>query len=1260
PENPYYNIATAYRLKGDLNTAALERSITHLIARHEILRTEFISEAGVPKQHILPQLDFSLRVEDISAIVEQSLEIRLLKLASEYVRHPFILSQAPLFRITLFRLSEDEYLLLFVCHHIIMDEWSLDLFFHELVAFYNAALSGESPSVPALKHHFIDFAVWYRAWISQSCLPEQMNYWRNKLRHSPPVLEFPTTYPRTSFQSYEGQSLSLHFGDDFLESVTDLCGRERVTPFMFYLTVFVILLYKYSGQNHFLVGTPISNRCLEETTSMLGYFLNTLAIETKISGDKTFRQVLKDISQNCLEAFANQDIPFEEIVRELNPTRSITFSPLFQVMFVYRKVNLAQQQFQGLAHHRQDIRTGTTKFDCTLFIEDAGRTIRGVLEFRKALFSEQYMNSFLNHYQALLKSIISNPEQTMSSLNFLQDTAEQRFLEQWNDTEVNFSDQACLHQLFEAQVKKDPLAVAVEDGDRSLTYRQLNNWSNELAQCLIEIGLGPDETVAVLMKRSLEMMVGILAILKAGGCYLPLDMSLPRDRINFMLQDTKVLAVLTQQNCAILETITYDGEVLFFEAACGGKDGTKEFLDPRTDVKPAHLAYIMYTSGSTGEPKGVEMEHGSLVNLIEWMVRSDWFQAQARTLQFAPAGFDVSCQEMFSTWLSGGVLVIAEQRARLDFEYLLHIIISKSIERLFLPPIALRYLARVTKEDHYDKLGQLKEIYVAGEKLKIVPEIKSFFSHLPHCILQNQYGPMEAHVVTAYTVERPCTQWPTFPPIGEPIANTQIYILDASLQQLPLGVPGELYIGGTCLARGYHDRPELTQSKFLINPFHKNDRCRLYKTGDLARFLADGNIEFLGRQDNQVKVRGYRIELREIELALQKSPLVKENTVLSKVDPQGFNTLVAYIVPVTIDRLNILDLKKFLRETLPLYMVPDFFITLDTLPLTSNGKVDQALLPEPDFSVLSLAAETSFHHDTFQKLIQIWENLLHHSPINITDDFFLSGGYSLLAVRLFEEIQRVFSVKLPVSILYQASTVEKLAALIMDQDAGEGSPLIIPIRVTGDFPPIFFMHHSDGGVLDYRELINHIDERYPIYGIHVKEEKGVPLAYKDIRKAVKFYTEAILSIRKQGPYCLCGHSFGGIVALEVARYLISQGAVVDLLALIDIRAPGFTRTTRSDVTLFLMRSLLEKCRFHLYRLRSMPWGKRRYYLWEKFKVLWAHNSGHSSHKQSHGVSGYSSSHLTIDRISADSGFSTEGYPGKITLFCRAGIDRFCG
>ncbi|HET8890742.1 MAG TPA: non-ribosomal peptide synthase/polyketide synthase, partial [Candidatus Angelobacter sp.] len=1049
PNSAAYNIPVALRLKGELRTEPLDRALQEIVRRHEVLRTRFEPVDGEPRQVIAPASDVYIarliEKHDLSAFSADDQRAEVQRQVREEAALPFDLANGPLLRAKLFRLSSTEHVLLVTMHHIVSDGWSMGVLIREFAALYQAYEAGQTPSLPEMTFQYADYAMWQREWLQGAVLDEQLAYWKKQLEDVP-VLELPADYPRTIAESEQGARLNLVLPAELTQKLRELSQREGATLFMTMLASFQLLLSRYTGQSDVAVGTPIAGRRWAETEDLIGFFVNTLVLRTQVSGDQSFREVLAQVREKTLEAYAHQDVPFEKLVEELHPERDLARTPLFQVMFVLQNAPQTELQIPGLTLSSMNIESNGAKFDLMLMTgEEHGRLHTG-LSYRSGWFSENSMRRMLSHWEMLLTGIVANPQMPVKNLPMLAEAERQQVVHEWNLTAAQYPEQ-CVHEMVEQQAAKTPEAFAVEFGSFQLTYAELNRQANRLARYLTQNGAGPEIRVGLCMERSPEQMVGLLGILKAGAAYVPLDPRHPSARLAYQIEDSQIEVLVTQ------EQFTNLFSSLVKTIVCLDSMATKVVMLDGSNLKRGvdadNLAYVIYTSGSTGKPKGVGMTHGPLTNLIHWQILRSSVDHPLRTLQFTSLTFDVSFQEILATWCQGGCLVLMGEDARQDFSLLWRILREKRIERLFLPFVALDQLAEAANLSDYDSVD-LREVITAGEQLKITPAVLRLFNSLPECILDNQYGPTESHVITAHGLDGRASGWTTLPPIGRPIANTQVYVLDEALEPVPARVAGELFLGGVALARGYVGRPELTAEKFVPDPFSPKAGSRLYRTGDLARYLPDGQLEFLGRKDHQVKIRGFRIELGEIETALSECAGVAQAAVVVRESRPGEKRLVAYVVVKPGQTVSNTSLRAGLREKLPEYMVPASFVEIREFPLTSSGKVDRKRLPEP-VENLTAGAYNAPQGIEEELLCGIWEEVLKKERIGRDDNFFEMGGHSLLATQLITRTRKAFEVDLPVRSLFEKPTVAGLGEIIRQMKQGESAATsVLPLITRAD------------------------------------------------------------------------------------------------------------------------------------------------------------------------------------------------------------------
>ncbi len=1012
PGSAFYNIPGAVRLKGKLNIPALEKALTLVVQRHETLRTTFDDEDGKPFVVIHEPQAVRLPITDLSHLPESEREQQLKKLTLEENRKPFDLKTGPLFRAQLIKLQDDEHVILLTMHHIISDGWSMGIFLQEIATFYAQQLKGQSPHLPELEIQYVDYAAWQQSWLKGEVLEKELDFWRKTLGQDPPVLELPTDFPRPAVQTFNGKTISIKADKALTQKIKELSRQHNVTPFMTLLAAFQVLLHRYSRQNEILVGSPIANRNRSETEKLIGFFVNNIVIKGDFNDRPEFSELLQQIRENTLNAYAHQDVPFEQIVDALVTKREMSHSPLFQVMFVMQNLPETKFELPDLTMRSAEEEAGTAKFDLSLIVTEAGDHFNFDFEFNTDLFKESTIQRMQNHLLNVLKAVSENPDLPVDAIDYL--TAEERrtLLQEWNQTATPFDRDLCAHQKFEEWAEREPQLLAVEHNGRTLTYQELNQKTNQLAHYLLSLDLKPDDLVGICLERSPEMIVGILGALKAGTAFLPLDPAYPDERLAYMIQDSGLKIVLTQQ---ALQTRlqNFGAQPLALDSEWNQVANFPEHNLPNR-VQPENLAYVIYTSGSTGKPKGTMLAHRGLLNLANEQRKAFNITTQSRILQFSSLSFDASVWETVMALLNGAALILIDRQILASGEQLVQALKEKQVTTVTLPPSVLAVFPK-------DSLPDLKTIITAGEKcsqdlVKQWGEGRQFV---------NAYGPTETTVCASMYQANP--QEENDPPIGKPIGNFELYVLDENLLPVPIGVPGELCVGGVGLARGYLHRPDLTAEKFVPDPFSGRKGDRLYRTGDLVRYQEDGNLQFLGRIDLQVKVRGFRIELGEIEAVLREVPNVKDVVVLAREDIPGDKRLVAYLVCQD-PKPEVPTIRQQLSQKLPDYMVPSAFVFLEAMPLTPNGKIDRKALPKPQLDRSAVQAEyVAPRNPTEEKLTQIVADLLNIEQVGIYDNFFELGGHSLLATQFISRVRNTFGVELPLIKLFEKPTVAGLA-----------------------------------------------------------------------------------------------------------------------------------------------------------------------------------------------------------------------------------------
>ena len=1141
-------MSIAIRMITSVDIPTVKNTLQILIKRHSILRSTYSEQDGNIISRIRENVEIDWEKIDASSWNNTELSEQL----SARMRLPFNLETGGVFRACLFGISATENILLLTLHQIAGDRYSISILVDEFVTIYESKINNTNSNLLPLNTNYVNYIDKELEFLNSSEGKQIGDYWQEKLGGKLPILELPTNFSRPSIRTYNGTALKSTINSQLNHKIKQLAKTLEVKQEEIILAVFKVLLYRYTGEEDILLGLLQSRENQPSFERVVGNFTNITVVRNLISENIKFTDFLNRVSKNIFEVENYRNYPYSLLVKQLK-SADLSHYPICQVAFSYHKFHKLfdakelELEYYELPQQKVD-------FELNLEITELPESLLANFKYNSDVLEAQTVAQIAEHFQNLLTAVVENPETPVGKLSILSEREKQKILVAWNETKTDYPQDISIHQLFESQVEKTPDAIAVVFESEKLTYSELNNKANQLAHYLQKLGVKPKAHLGICVERSLSMLIGILGILKAGAAYVPLDSSYPSERLAYMISDAQVSVLLTQES--LLRSLPkHQAQVV-----CLDKDwkGVKEFstVNLSSGVTPENLGYIIYTSGSTGKPKGVAMSQRALVNLIMWQQEEATVGQGAKTLQFAPISFDVSFQEIFSTWYSGGTLVLVSQDVRRDSFALMAFMVETQIDRIFLPFVALQQLATVAPQCQV--LPPFCEIVTAGEQLQVTPDLVALMNRLPNCKVQNQYGPSESHVVSAYTLQGAATNWPKLPPIGRPIANNQLYIFNTDLQPVPIGVPGELYIGGVGVASGYLNRPDLTVEKFITIEGNKEQGIgnRLYKTGDLARYLSDGNIKFLGRIDNQVKIRGFRIEIGEIETTLSQHPIVKETVVLLREDQPGNKLLVAYIVPEAKGTQDVVpQLKQYLKEKLAEYMVPSAFIVLSKLPLTPSGKVNRRALPAPDISSFSQSDNFVAPRDRIeQQLAQIWSEILNINPVGVKSNFFDLGGHSLLAINLIAKIQESFGKQLPLSTLFTNRTIEDLGSLIRGESQVSFSS-IVPLQTQGNRQPFFCIHPAGGHVFYYHNLSRYLGNNQPFYGIQAQGFNEGEKIFTNVEDMAEFYVKNLLEFQPDGPYQIGGWSFGGVVAFEMAQQLLQQGQEVSLLALLDPWVP---------------------------------------------------------------------------------------------------------
>jgi len=1136
PNSTSYSVPWSIRMTGELNPEALESSLNEIVSRHEILRTTFDVVEGQPVQIVATSLQVPLTLVDLSKMRDPEKEAQVA--AMREAQTPVDLKAGPLVRTKLLRLGPADHVLLVTTHHIAFDGWSRGILVSELALLYDAFCAGLTSPLQELPLQYADYSVWQRDYLQGENLDKLLKYWKRQLAGAPTTLDLPTDRPRPSVQRFRGAAKSFVFPKTLSEEVARVSRQFGVTPFMTLLAGFQLLLSRYSGQDDVLVGAIIANRNRAEIEGLIGLFANTLPLRTKLDGDPTFRELLERVKDNALGAYAHQDMPFERLVEELRPERSLSYNPLFQVLFSMQNAARRRFELSGLQLQPLGGVVGTTaKFDLSCFLLDGADGFSGRIEYNTDLFDGTTIERMLRHYQVLLKSAFADPDMRISRLPLLDETERNRILIDFNRTDANYPQNLRLHDFVTRQAEKTPDTVALVCGSERMSYRELNARANQLAYYLIQRGAGPEVLVGIHSDRSTNMLVGILGILKSGSAYVPLDPNYPKERIHHILDDSQASLVVTQAAMA--------GELPEFtgQRICLDSDwpaiSQESIANPVVSVKPENLAYVLFTSGSTGRPKGVAIEHRSAATFVHWAQEVFSPKELDGVLLSTSICFDLSVFEMFVPLSAGGKVILCDNAL-----YLPTLAAKNEVTLINTVPSAMAELLRMGGVP-----DSVKTVNLAGEAL---PDalVEQIYETTKAERIYNLYGPTEDTTYSTFTLVprgKPVT-------IGRPIANSQVYILDARLSPVPIGVPGELYLAGDGLARGYYGRPDLTRERFVTDPFSDEVGARMYRTGDLARFKLDGNIDYLGRMDHQVKLRGFRIELGEIETVLTSHPSIDSAVVVVREDRPGDKKLVAYLVPRPGQNPSPQELRTHLEQSLPGYMVPAAFVKLDALPLTDNGKINRRALPAPATSEIEARSRVTPTDQLELILVKIWQRVLGVSNIGVDDNFFDLGGHSLLAVRLLSEVEKVVGRKIPLASLFRGSTVASLAKLLREGSEADPEPLVVEYQAgNGGLPPIFVVALPGVRSIGYVLLARHLGEDQAFYKLQAQGPlvQGRPLNPQEKSVLAQRYIAGMRAVQPHGPYFLAAMCEGCHIAEQMILQLEAQDQEVAMFAIFD-------------------------------------------------------------------------------------------------------------
>ncbi|HEY6390560.1 MAG TPA: amino acid adenylation domain-containing protein [Bryobacteraceae bacterium] len=1177
PGDPSCNVAVRFGLTGILDRVSLEAALNEIIGRHEILRANFVMLDGQVMQLVSPARKIDIQFTDITALPESERALEADRLAGEEAQRPFNLASGPLMRAGLLRLADDEHVLLITIHHIVSDGWSIGILTGELGAIYEAFHAGLPSPLPELPIQYADYTLWQRDHRNELASTEDEAYWKNKLSDLP-QFEVTPDMPRNAAKPAIGNILSRLLPVALTDSFRELSRRQDSTLFVTMLAALATLLYRYTGETDIVVGSPVAGRNSMDVEPLIGPFINTLVLRTDTSGDPTFLELLERVRHVVCEALAHQELPFDRVAELLRLNRSAERNLLFQINCIYQRDFVKPWEHAGLRMRPIPSKSPGAMHDLNIFLVERNDGWRVSCEYNTALFFESTVSRMLEHFEILLQAILADPSRPIGAYAFLGEDESRQILLEWNRTHTDYPRNSSAIELIEKQARRTPDAVAVIFEGCVITYRELNSRASQLAGYLKQRGAGVGSLIGICLPRSIEMLTAVLAVWKAGAAYVPLDPSFPAARLSFMAADAAVKLVVTDRTLANLISTTA-AKILVDDARA-----TVEQTDLTSAAGPLDIAYVIYTSGSTGKPKGVAVQHRALVNLLCAAIAQPGITSKDSLAAVTTLSFDIAGLELFAPLVAGARIVLASHDQSTDGIALRKLLVESRATILQATPATWRMLV----DCGWGKAPQLKML-CGGEPLS---------RELADALLDrggelwNMYGPTETTIWSSWQQIRRDGMAPS---IGRPAANTLFYVLDSHRQPVPVGVRGELYIGGDGVAQGYLNRPELNAERFLTNPFANG---RMYRTGDRARWRPDGTVELLGRMDTQVKIRGHRIELGEVEAALAACPAVRNAAVIVREDASGEKILVGYFVPSQDTHAAADAVRQHLKQRLPDYMAPTHLVALPALPQTPNGKLDRNALPAPETVRIQIQPPIETPHDSIEtKLIAIWEKVLGVRPLQRTDNFFDIGGHSLLAAKMLARIEKEFGKLLPLATLFQAPTVAELANLIRHSGWKATWSSLVPIRPSGTKPPFYFVHAIGGNVLNFASFAGHFDPDQPVYGLQARGLDGKEIPNMSVHQMAADYIQDIRNIQPEGPYCIGGFSAGGVVAFEMARQLRAAGQQVAILALLDSRIDNpnqsgvaaskerFTRTVAFNIRYAFHTGLLSFARQKLKNLR---------------------------------------------------------------------------
>ena len=1186
PDNPAYNLALSLRITGSIDLGILQESTAILLQRHEAFKTTFFNIDGKPLIKIDSEAILNIETIDLISYNPIQGQGKLRQSVIKNVSQPFHLDKLPLYKIIFYRITADEVVLVLFIPHILIDGWSFNIFHQELATVYSDLAAGKQPELPELTVQYADYAIWEQTQQAALNRKSDIDYWQKYLGSDIPILEFPYEESRPGKLSAQGATCHFSLSREVSRSIKQFCEKHTVTPFICLLSALHVLFHKYTSQDKIIIGTPYANRENREVKNIIGFFLNMLANKADFSQDLTFLQLVNMIKEGFYNSLEHGQLHFEELLNVLKVERHINIHPLFQVMFAFQSYLTAEIQTGNITFAEEIPERGLSEYDFSFYIWEKEDQFHGCIEYSTDLSHEPMVKRLLVHFEEVLRHVTENGDNSISQLSLLTQAERHKILNTWNDTQQHLNKETYFIEMFNEKSRTYKNKTAVICDKESISYKNLNALSNRMAHYLIKKGLTPNTSVGVCLERNIQMLVTILGILKAGANYVPLDPSFPKQRLNFMIDDSQLKFIISTSDLTSYFDYTPPVVLLFLEKHWDAMLREPD-INGSTQINGDTTAYIIYTSGSTGKPKGVQIHHAALTNFLLAMQQLPGIKQCDRLLALTTLSFDISCLELYLPLITGATIVLATSQISRDGQQLMRYIAQNHVSMIQATPATFQMLYQL--DWHPPK--KIK-ILCGGEALPL--ELANKLQEQAGSVW-NVYGPTETTVWSSIYKLNGHNDKPL---IGKPIRNTTFYVLDKHLKPVPVGVIGELFIGGQGVSRGYLNRPELTSERFIVNPITGNKQEKVYRTGDLVKYLDDGNLEYISRVDFQIKLRGFRVELGEIESILDAYPGIIQSICTIYKFSENDKRLVAYLK--TKENLDISAIKEYLSNHLPEYMIPNIIQCVDEFPLTPNNKVDRKALPKPDIKTTGAVEESLSHTPSERKLLKIWENLLKVEKIGINDNFFNLGGHSLLAAQLFSDIEKAFGKNIPLSMLFKAPTVKTLSKIIDHEPTQNLWSCLVPIQAMGSKRPLFLIHGAEGNVLMFKSLADRLGNDQPVFGIQAEALDGRTEIQADFKTVAGRYIQEIKKVQPQGPYLLGGYCLGGNIALEVAQQLQLKGDTIGCVALIEsyneksVKRPIPFKTRKTNELLNVL--------YHIKNFFAAGNGSKMDFLKQKYRI----------------------------------------------------------